>query len=115
MASDSSFTLHRAGAAAVVTCTGDVDILTAPGLRRRVEEALALRTAALIVDLTQVQFFASHGMRILVETEQAVSPDGRFVVVADGPVTRRPMEIIGLGEVLDFAPTLSAALARLDD
>lgn len=113
MASDNSFTVHRAGAATVVTCFGDVDILTAPGLQRRVDEALAQLPAALIIDLSPVKFFASHGMQILVETQRALGPAARFVVVADGPVTRRPMEIVGLGEVLDFAPTLTAALARL--
>lgn len=113
MASDSSFTLHRADGATVVACTGDVDILTAPGLQRRVDEALAQRPAALIIDLTEVTFFASNGMQILVETQLALGSAGRFVVVADGPVTRRPMEIVGLGEVLDFAPTVTAALERL--
>ena len=97
----------------VVTATGDVDALTAPRLQDAIVEALDAASAALVVDLTDVEFLSSAGMSVLMAGYRRADPDTAFCVVADGPFTDRPMRMIGLDRELRLYPTLSAALEDL--
>jgi anti-anti-sigma factor len=94
----------------VVHCSGEVDMLTAPDLERRIADVLTKEPKALIVDLTAVEFLASQGMSVLIKTHDLVTPQIEFSVVADGPATSRPMTLIGLADVFTIHPTLDAAL-----
>ncbi|AQA04628.1 hypothetical protein BVC93_21865 [Mycobacterium sp. MS1601] len=95
---------------AVVHCRGVLDILTAPVLERHLAHTLADNPAAVIVDLTDIDFLASHGMAILIATHDRVSPRLPFSVVADGPTTSRPMKLVGLHELMPMHPRLDLAL-----
>jgi anti-sigma B factor antagonist len=90
---------------------GDVvDLATAPALEEAIDELLAEQPKALIVDLSEVTFLASVGLRLLVSTHEKVSKSGEFAVVASGPVTSRPIQLTQLDEVFAMYPTLDAAL-----
>lgn len=97
----------------VISCSGVVDMLTAPDLGQLIATALDKQPAAMIIDLTDTNMFASCGMSLLVETQDQLSPAASLIVVADGPVTRRPLELVGLGSVLTIRPTLDAAFEEL--
>ena len=101
------------GAMEVIRARGAVDLLTGPELERCVDDALDKRPSAIIVDLSDVDFLASFGMSILLRANQRLTGATRLVVVADGPATSRPMEILGLTDVLTICPTLQAARQRL--
>lgn len=96
----------------IVRCVGVVDMLTAPELEREIAEALGKEPTMLVVDLTAVDFLASCGMSVLIATHDECAATVRFVVVADGPATSRPMELIGLSDIIDVRPTVEAALAE---
>ena len=97
----------------VVSCAGPVDMVTAPDLRQVISAALQKQPSAMVVDLTDTELLASYGMSVLVETHERLTPDVPLVVVADGPVTRRPLELVGLGSVLTIRPDLGAAFDEL--
>jgi anti-sigma B factor antagonist len=84
---------------------GAVDGLTAPRLRDAVSEAFArLAGRVLVIDLAQVTFLGSPGLRALFDTaSEAVRHQGheplRVVVDHARPVIR-PIEIVGLDNVL---------------
>jgi anti-anti-sigma factor len=78
---------------AVVRASGAIDMLTAPELTERVRAVVAQRPTAVIVDLTDVEFLASAGMQVLVNTHNEITPAIRFAVVADGPATSRPLAL----------------------
>lgn len=88
-------------------------MLTAPELERGIAGALKQCPKSLIVDLTRVDFLASHGMSVLVKTHDRCSEDTGFVVVANGPATSRPMQLVGLTDVITMRATLSSALRGL--
>lgn len=94
----------------VISCSGVVDMLTAPHMGQLVASALDKRPSVVIIDLTDTTMFASCGMSLLVETQEKLPEDATLVVVADGPVTRRPLELVGLTAFLTLRPTLDAAL-----
>ena len=103
---------HRDGMV-IVTVTGEIDLATAPTLETAVDEAIESGPAVLILDLSAVTFLASVGLQTLVVTHDRMSPTGRFAVVADGPATSRPIQLIKLDEMVALYPTVELAVADL--
>jgi anti-anti-sigma factor len=106
---------HQADRAVVLTVSGEVDMLSAPQLAEAIRTALAAGPAALIVDLSKVDFLASAGMTVLVTAQAEVVPPTRFAVVANGPATSRPIKLMGLDTILSLYSTLDSALSRITD
>ncbi len=94
----------------VVEVCDVVDMLTAPLLGTAIGTALAESPRGLIIDLTNVSFLASAGMTVLVQAREQVGERIGFAVVADGPVTSRPLRMVGLDDVLRLQPTVDDAL-----
>ncbi len=94
----------------VVAVSGDVDIATAPELAEAIQAAAREEPAALIVDLSRVEFLASAGMSLLITAHRDIAPSARFGVVADGPSTSRPLKMIGIDTVFALYRTLGEAL-----
>jgi anti-anti-sigma factor len=101
--------------AVVLSVSGEVDMLSAPRLDEAIHTALADGPAALIVDLSKVDFLASAGMTVLVTAQSEVAPPTRFAVVANGPATSRPIKLTGLDGILSLYSTLDSALSRTAD
>ncbi|MGH3565482.1 MAG: STAS domain-containing protein [Pseudonocardia sp.] len=96
--------------AAVLTVDGEVDMLTAPVLCRRLEEAVNGDLTHLIVDLSGVEFLGSHGLAALLDAQERAGVEGRsLVVVAGTRAARRPIEISGLAQVLNLCADLDQA------
>lgn len=107
-----SITEHWSDTTVILGCVGVFDILTAPEVESRIADVLEKSPALLIVDLSGIEFLASHGMNVLLAAQGQCSSATSFAVVADGPVTRRPMQLIGITDVLTVFPTLDDALGR---
>ncbi|MCX5042415.1 STAS domain-containing protein [Aldersonia sp. NBC_00410] len=75
-----------------------------------IQNSLENRPAAVMVDLTGVEFLASTGMTVLIATHEQIGRFARFAVVADGPVVGRPLRLVGLDKRLTIHTTLGAAL-----
>ena len=102
------------GRVAVLSVSGVVDMLTAPALEEAITVSLSKTPAALIIDLTDVEFLASAGMGVLVGAHDQLPEGVKFAVVADGPVTSRPLKLVGIADIVDLFQTRDEALAKLD-
>ena len=102
-----------AGRTAVISVSGVVDMLTSPQLETAIAASLEKKPAAIIVDLSDVDFLASAGMGVLVAARDRVSESAGFAVVADGPATSRPLKLVGLADVIGMYPTLDEARAAV--
>lgn len=102
--------------AVVVAVSGAVDILTAPRLRAALAVALERPDGRpVIVDLAEVQFLGSPGLRVLAESaEQASTNPGfqplRVVVDRNRPVLR-PIELTGYDSILTLFHDVEDALS----
>lgn len=103
----------RVGEINVVGVAGTVDMLTTPQLEDAIGAAAKSSPAAVIVDLTAVEFLASAGMGVLVAAKEALGDAVRFAVVADGPATSRPLKLVGVADVVDVYKTLDEAVQAL--
>ncbi|BBY03549.1 STAS domain-containing protein [Mycobacterium seoulense] len=97
--------------AVVLTVSGEVDMLSSPHLAEAIQTALGTKPAALIVDLSKVDFLASAGMTVLVTAQAEAEPPTRFAVVANGSATSRPIKLMGIDSVLALYSTLDDALS----
>ena len=108
-----STSVERRNGVTVLSVQGVVDLATSPALEALLAELLDDRPDTLVIDLTDVTFLASVGLRILAETHEAVGGSGHFAVVASGPITARPIQLTKLDEFLSLYPTADAAVAAL--
>lgn len=102
------------GRVAVISVSGVLDMLTSPQLEATISTAISKRPAAVIVDLSDVDFLASAGMGVLVAARDQADGEIGFAVVASGPATSRPLKLVGLAEVVGLYPTLEEARAALE-
>ena len=100
---------------AVVSVTGSVDMLTAPGLSEAIDTALAKKPSGLIVDLSKVEFLGSAGISVLMKTRDTLGETTQFCVVADGPATHRPLTLLGINELMLLSRRLDDAVSKLTD
>lgn len=103
----------HAGSVAVLSVSGEVDMTSAPLLEKQALELLDTEITGLVVDLSKVDFLASMGIALLVELSKRSADRIAFAVVARGSATARPLELLGLNEVLAIHPQLDDALAEL--
>ena len=102
---------RRDADAVVLSAEGIVDMAAAPALTDRIRAILRERPAVLVVDLTGVAFLATAGMSVLMEADRKCKElDISFRVVAQGPVTVKSMQILGIDDLLAIYPTVSTAL-----
>src|ERR1700754_1181864 len=100
---------------AVVSVSGSVDMLTAPGLEASLDSALTKKPNGLIVDLSKVEFLGSAGISVLMKTRDALGDSTPFCVVADGPATHRPLTLLGINEMMCLCRTLDDAVSKITD
>ena len=69
-------------------------------------------TDRVIVDLKDVHFLTSRGMRILVMSARSLrEKGGKLVLVNPQAEVERAMKIVGIDTIIPIAPDLSAAIA----
>ena len=103
---------HREGVA-LVGIGGEIDLSTAPAFEAVIAEALEEDPPALVVELSEVIFMASVGLRILAATQEKVGKSIQLAVVADNMAASRPMQLTGLDKLIALYPTLDDALTAM--
>jgi anti-sigma B factor antagonist len=104
--------LRRIGDASVVSACGDIDLSTVARAAEAMDAARSDR-GPVFLDLREVGFMDTSGLRLIIEEQQRAAADGyRFAVFPGSPKVQRLFEIAGLAgdEALFVDPsTLSAA------
>lgn len=97
----------RAGDVLVVGVTGEVDMDTVPEVRAAIASGLDGRASALVLDLTEVGFFSSAGLSLLLETRRRVDA---LAVVATHRAVLRPIQLTSIAPLLSVFGTVDEAL-----
>gem|GEM_PF-669311 len=105
-----SITEHPAENAVALVLAGELDLATAPDLQSRVAAAGDI---AVILDLGQLQFIDSTGLRVLWTACQDASCDGRSLSLLPGPPhVQRVFATAGMLERLPFRKLAPPGEAR---
>jgi anti-sigma B factor antagonist len=95
----------------VVTVSGEIDYHTSGLLREALTPEDPTTTARTVADLTGVAFMDSSGINALVAAHQAHGPGGWLRLAGVRTSVLRTLEIVGLTDLLDCYPSVSAAVA----
>ena len=89
-----------------LTISGELDMADATTFARRLGALVESREGPFRLDLRQLEFIDSHGVRALLEIASAATNAGRVItiVVAEDGSVRRLVDIVGLGQVIEIVP-----------
>ncbi|GAA1202411.1 anti-sigma factor antagonist [Prauserella alba] len=101
---------HRADGIVHARVSGELDLSSAPDLRKWIHEELAA-PARLVLDLDGVDFLGSAGLSVLAElSEQAAVSRLSWALVAGSRVVLRPLEATGLAEQIPVHTDVDTAV-----
>jgi len=97
-----------------IETSGELDLYSAPELKRRLSAAIDEGNGTLVVDLTQATFVDSTTLGVLVGAKKRLAPEGGSVsVVCPQNEVRRLFEVTGINRVFEIYETREEALAAL--
>ncbi len=101
------------GGVAVIVA-GEVDMVTTPQLRDRVQKQIEEQPGVLVLELSGVSFLGSSGLAVLVETlEECRAQEIGLRLVCSSREVVRPMEATGLTELFEVYSDLETATASI--
>jgi anti-anti-sigma factor len=113
-----SVELTRHGTGVVVArLEGEIDAANADATAAALARALDDEDTAMVVDLSDVAYIGSAGVRLLHELTRRLESEGRRLrlVVARAGIVARLFEIVEMEQVVPVDPSVDDALAALAD
>lgn len=98
----------------VIAVAGELDMYSAPLLKRAIVAAIERGTRNVVLDLTETGFVDSGGLAVFISAHKRLRlVDGRLVIVNTEPSTARVLAITGLDRAFSILATRQAALRAL--
>jgi anti-anti-sigma factor len=92
---------HDEGWAWVLAVSGELDLRTSPELEERLARVWATGTELVILDLRQIEFMDSTGLRVLLSAHQRAQETGRrFALVRGADQVERVLTLTGVRDLL---------------
>jgi len=114
---NSEFTVeeHNHGSAWVVAVTGELDLRTSPELEERLARVWSTGAELVILDLRQIEFMDSTGLRVLLGAHQRAQESGRrFALVRGADQVERVLTLTGVRDLLTVVDAPEELLAAGD-
>jgi anti-anti-sigma factor len=95
----------------VVKVSGRVDSATAPNLDQALLNLLNAGRSQITLDLEEVEYMSSAGLRVLVSTQKAAKKSGgRLALANSSPRVKEVLDLAGLVPVFDIYPDVVEAV-----
>jgi anti-anti-sigma factor len=92
---------RKEGSAWVLAASGELDLRTSPELEKRLERVWASSAELVILDLRQIEFMDSTGLRVLLGAHQRAQESGRrFALVRGADQVERVLTLTGVRDLL---------------
>ena len=97
-----------------VALAGELDIAEVPRLEQALDGAIADSAGAFAVDLSELEFLDSSGIRLLLRARALLGREDRtlLLICPHGPV-RKAIELTGVSDLFAIYPSRDAAAAAL--
>ena len=100
----------------VVAVQGEIDLFTAPELKKTLADAIENGATHVVVDLSETSFLDSTALGVLIGAVKRLrSRDGQLVIVNTDQNIAKTFEITGLDQIFTILATRDDAIAALDD
>jgi anti-anti-sigma factor len=114
--SDERFPTAWSGRTAVVTAVREIDLTNAEGLLDTLLSALNAGAAGLVVDMTMTTFIDSAGVTALARaSRRSAAVDATVRLAVTAPPVLRVLSLVGIDQLIEVHPTVTAAQASLPD
>ena len=98
----------------ILHVSGDLDLLTAPSLDAEITRLLSDSPGPLVLDLSEVPFFGSSALAVLIRAAEAAGSKGvRLLLVAPNRAVLRPLEVTQTVELFSIHDSVESALDTL--
>ena len=99
----------------VVAVRGEIDLFTAPELKKMLADAIENGATQVVVDLSETTFLDSTALGVLIGAVKRLrSRDGRLTIVNVDDNIAKTFEITGLDQIFPISPTRAEAVKALD-
>lgn len=88
-------TLDINGSVATISLVGELDAAATPGFKENIEKAAAAHISKLVLQLGQLSYMSSAGLRALIFAKQKAGPGVEIVMVAVQDSVRETLEMTG--------------------
>jgi anti-sigma B factor antagonist len=102
--------VDRRKGSVIVRLAGELDLYTAPAVRKTLLTLAAEQPERLVIDLEDVEFIDSTALGVLIEARATLTNRSAFRLAAPGVETHRALEISGLDRHLAVHESVGAAL-----
>jgi anti-anti-sigma factor len=99
------------GGVTVVAARGDVNAAGCARLERELVSRIDAGQKRLVLDLGEVRYVSSAGLRVFLIATKRMGADGAFVLARPTPAVRGVLELAGFLSVVKVAPDVDAAVA----
>ena len=89
----------KSGTNLTIAVAGRIDTTTAPELEAQIRQSLD-GVEELYLDLAQVEYVSSAGLRVLLSLQKVMNKQGRMVVQNVGPTVMEVFEVTGFCDFL---------------
>jgi anti-anti-sigma factor len=96
-------TLSHRGRTALIILKGELDAQTAPAFRDEVAAAAKADVDELVLDLTDLSYLSSAGLRSLVFARQKMADDVRVVLVRPTDAVEQTIRLVGFHHSVVFS------------
>lgn len=110
---DFSASVSSESGVAVLRVRGAVDMVSRGDFEVAIDDALGAGGVAVVVDLSEAGLFGSVGFAGLVKLHRAADGIVPVAVVAESLVTRRPLQVMGVEQLMPLYSTLADAVHAL--
>jgi len=94
----------RAGDVHTISLAGELDLATAAEVQAELERVEQTDAASIVLDLGELTFMDSTGVRLLVSAHARSRADtNRLTLLRGGPAVQRVMQLSGVDVLLPFA------------
>ncbi len=94
-------TMNRNGNELIVELEGRLDTVAAPELEEQIEPALE-GVEKLIIDLENLEYISSAGLRVMLTTMQTMEEQGEMIVRNVGPDVMEVFKLTGFAGILNI-------------
>ena len=96
-------TVREEGTGTVVVLRGDVDFSTASVLSATLSRVIVLRSGDVAVDLAQLEFIDTAGVRVLMACRQMLDRDGRSMTLrSPSSLAARILRVFALSDLVEI-------------
>lgn len=93
-----------------VAVAGELDVANAEALQTQLDELRAAGFRRVLLDLRELAFMDSSGVRLIVTEDRLARGDGRrFGVIKGRPAVQRALDLCGVSDTLDVRDSVPAA------